>query len=196
MARKQRQFTAQFKLETVLEVLKGEKPIAQICRERQVTDSLVYKWRQEFVEKAPGDLRGQSNQQSGQPDERTDCRVGAVDRATDNGKCAVKKGQQLSGSTTTEKRAVIQCLSAKAPVRELCEVFNCPRRTDYCRSVRRDDSRLISAIEQGLIQGGSNSPQLAAKLCIKRTIPRSLLRVCFIAPTLVWLPTGGGPTPP
>jgi TrmH family RNA methyltransferase len=31
-----------------------------------------------------------------------------------------------------------------------------------------------------LIQGGSNSPQLAAKLCIKRTIPRSLLRVCFI----------------
>ena len=42
MARKQRQFTAQFKLETVLEVRKGEKPIAQICRERQVTDSLVY----------------------------------------------------------------------------------------------------------------------------------------------------------
>jgi hypothetical protein len=33
---------------------------------------------------------------------------------------------------------------------------------------------------RALIQGGSNSPQLAAKLCIKRTIPRSLLRVCFI----------------
>ncbi len=54
MARKQRQFTAQFKLETVLETLRGEKPIAQICRERQLTDSLVYKWRQEFLEKAPG----------------------------------------------------------------------------------------------------------------------------------------------
>ena len=52
MARKQRQFTAQFKLETVLEVLRQEKPIAQICRDRQVTDSLVYKWRQEFSEKA------------------------------------------------------------------------------------------------------------------------------------------------
>jgi uncharacterized repeat protein (TIGR01451 family) len=38
-------------------------------------------------------------------------------------------------------------------------------------------NRFIRAI---LIQGGSNSPQLAAKLCIKRTIPRSLLRVCFI----------------
>ena len=43
MAGKPRQFTAQFKLETVLETLRGEKPIAQICRERQLTDSLVYK---------------------------------------------------------------------------------------------------------------------------------------------------------
>ena len=51
MARKQRQFSGQFKLETVLEILRGEKSIAQICRERQVTDSLVYK---EFLEKAPG----------------------------------------------------------------------------------------------------------------------------------------------
>jgi transposase-like protein len=54
MARKQRQFTAQFKLEMMLEIVRGEKPIAQICRERQVTDSLVYKWRQEFQEKAAG----------------------------------------------------------------------------------------------------------------------------------------------
>jgi transposase len=54
MARKQRRFSAQFKFETVMEALRGEKPIAQVCRERQVTDSLVYKWRQEFLEKAPG----------------------------------------------------------------------------------------------------------------------------------------------
>jgi transposase-like protein len=40
MTRKQRQFTAQFKR-------------AQICRERQLTDSQVYTWRQEFLEKAP-----------------------------------------------------------------------------------------------------------------------------------------------
>jgi transposase len=58
MTRKQRHYTAQFKLETVMEVLKGEKPIAQICRERSVTDSLVYKWRGEFVERAPGIFEG------------------------------------------------------------------------------------------------------------------------------------------
>jgi hypothetical protein len=41
MARKQRQFTAQLKFETVLETLRGEKPIAQIyrIRQRQLTDS-------------------------------------------------------------------------------------------------------------------------------------------------------------
>ncbi|MCC7451427.1 MAG: transposase [Anaerolineae bacterium] len=54
LAHKQWQFTAQFKLDTVLETLRGEKPIAQICRERQLTDSRVYKWRQEFLEKALG----------------------------------------------------------------------------------------------------------------------------------------------
>jgi hypothetical protein len=36
----------------VIEVLRGEKPIAQICREREVTDSWVYKWRGEFLDKA------------------------------------------------------------------------------------------------------------------------------------------------
>ena len=54
MARQQRPFTAEFKRDRVIEVLRGEKPIAQICRERQLPDSLVYKWRQEFLEKAPG----------------------------------------------------------------------------------------------------------------------------------------------
>lgn len=53
MARKQRHFTTQFKFETVMEVLRGEKSTAQICRERELTDSLVYKWKQEFLDKAP-----------------------------------------------------------------------------------------------------------------------------------------------
>ena len=52
MARKQRRFSAQLKLETILEVLRQEKSVAQIRRDRQVIDSLVYKWRQEFLEKA------------------------------------------------------------------------------------------------------------------------------------------------
>lgn len=50
---KRREFSAQFKLETVLEGLRGEKSVAQICREGDITDSLYYKWRDEFMQNAP-----------------------------------------------------------------------------------------------------------------------------------------------
>ena len=53
MAKKRRKFSAEFKLDTVMEGLRGEKSIAQICRERDITDSLYYKWKQTFVERAP-----------------------------------------------------------------------------------------------------------------------------------------------
>jgi transposase-like protein len=50
---KRREFSAQFKLETVLEGLGGEKSVAQIGRERDITASLYYKWRDAFSEAAP-----------------------------------------------------------------------------------------------------------------------------------------------
>ena len=53
MTRKQRKYTPEFKLETVLEGIRGEKSIAQLCRDRDIKDSLCYKWRQEFLERAP-----------------------------------------------------------------------------------------------------------------------------------------------
>lgn len=46
-------YTPEFKLEVVLEGLRNEKPIAQLCREKQITDSLYYKWREQFLAKAP-----------------------------------------------------------------------------------------------------------------------------------------------
>jgi transposase-like protein len=52
MATKRRTFSAEFKLDTVIEGLRGEKPIAQICREREITDSLYYKWRDQFYDRA------------------------------------------------------------------------------------------------------------------------------------------------
>jgi transposase-like protein len=52
MAKKQRTFSAEFKLDTVIEGLRGEKSIAQICREREITDSLYYKWRDVFYDRA------------------------------------------------------------------------------------------------------------------------------------------------
>ena len=50
--RKRRAFTADFKLDTVMESFRGEKSISQICRERNITDSLYYKWRDTFLGQA------------------------------------------------------------------------------------------------------------------------------------------------
>ena len=53
MSKKRRQYSAEFKLETVMEGIRGEKSVAQICRERNISDSLYYKWRDLFKEHAP-----------------------------------------------------------------------------------------------------------------------------------------------
>ena len=47
-----RTFSPQFKLETVVEVLRGQKTTAQICRERDITETLLYRWKQTFWEQA------------------------------------------------------------------------------------------------------------------------------------------------
>ena len=53
MSRKRRRtFSTNFKLDTVMEGFRGEKSISQICRERDITDSLYYKWRDTFAEHA------------------------------------------------------------------------------------------------------------------------------------------------
>lgn len=50
---KRRTFSPEFKFEAVLDMVRGEKTIAQICRERDITESLLYKWRDAFWERAP-----------------------------------------------------------------------------------------------------------------------------------------------
>jgi transposase len=51
MAQKRRKFSADFKLDTVMEGLRGQKSIAQICRERDITEPLYYQWKQRFEER-------------------------------------------------------------------------------------------------------------------------------------------------
>ena len=61
MKQTRRTYSPEYKLETVIEVVRGEKGVAQICRERRIKDSLLYKWKQQFEERASGifaDQRG------------------------------------------------------------------------------------------------------------------------------------------
>ena len=52
MARKRRNFDAEFKTRVVLELLTGKKSLAEASREYNVKDSVLSRWKQEFVSKA------------------------------------------------------------------------------------------------------------------------------------------------
>jgi transposase-like protein len=53
MSRKVRSFSPAFKVQVVLELLAREKTASEICREHQIKDSLLYRWKQEFLDRAP-----------------------------------------------------------------------------------------------------------------------------------------------
>ena len=52
MSRTRRNFSAKFKTDLVLEVLKGEKELNVIATENQIQPKLLRNWKKEFLEKA------------------------------------------------------------------------------------------------------------------------------------------------
>jgi transposase-like protein len=53
MTTKRRKFSPAFKVQMVLELLTGEKGLLEASREYQIKDSVLSRWRQEFLERAP-----------------------------------------------------------------------------------------------------------------------------------------------
>jgi len=49
-----RMFRPEFKLQCVLDAISGCKSPAQICREHNISESVLNKWRHLFMERAPG----------------------------------------------------------------------------------------------------------------------------------------------
>ena len=47
--RKYRKFSAQQKAELVLASLRGPKTIAQLCREHDISETLLRRWREQFL---------------------------------------------------------------------------------------------------------------------------------------------------
>jgi transposase len=50
MGKRRRIFTPDFKFQIVLELLTGEKRAAQLCREHQISETSLSRWRQQFLE--------------------------------------------------------------------------------------------------------------------------------------------------
>jgi transposase len=49
---KRRSFTAEFKAQVVLEVISGVKTFSEACREYQLSEQTLSRWKQEFVQHA------------------------------------------------------------------------------------------------------------------------------------------------
>ncbi len=58
--RKYRKFTAQQKTELVLAALKGHKSIAELARERDVSETLLRRWREQFLAGGAEKLAGKA----------------------------------------------------------------------------------------------------------------------------------------
>ena len=58
--RKYRKFTAQQKTEIVLASLRGPESVAELCREHDISDSLLRKWRDQFLAAGAERLQGKS----------------------------------------------------------------------------------------------------------------------------------------
>jgi len=50
---KRRRFTAEFKAQVVLEMLTEQKSAAQASREYGIKDSVLSRWKQEFIKRSP-----------------------------------------------------------------------------------------------------------------------------------------------
>lgn len=50
---KRRSFSGRFKAQVVLEVLTGVKSAAQVCREHGIKETVLSRWKQEFIERSP-----------------------------------------------------------------------------------------------------------------------------------------------
>jgi len=50
---KQRKFTPEYKARIVLEILTEGKSISQACREHGIKDSVLSRWKKEFIERSP-----------------------------------------------------------------------------------------------------------------------------------------------
>ena len=59
-----RQYSAEEKIRIVMEGLRGEETVAELCRREGIAQSLYYKWSKEFLEAGKARLAGDTKRQA------------------------------------------------------------------------------------------------------------------------------------
>ena len=89
-------FTPDQRYEIVLAVLEGRRPMAEICRDHQVTTTTVYRWKEEFLAGALDALKGQTPRAEGRDQEREMQKMRELVGELALANFAMKKGRILS----------------------------------------------------------------------------------------------------
>ena len=63
-----RKFTSEEKIRIVLEGLRGEESIAELCRREGISPNLYYNWSKEFLEAGKRRLQGDTKRQATSPE--------------------------------------------------------------------------------------------------------------------------------
>jgi transposase len=99
---KRRTFNAEFKFETVLESLKGEKSAAQICREREINENLLSRWKGEFVQQGAEVFR--RGEQSNAATEELSTRIAQQERMVGKLTMQLEISKKASGIWESDSR--------------------------------------------------------------------------------------------
>lgn len=97
--RNRRKFTAEFKSQVVLQVLSGERTMAEICREHELTAQMVSDWKAQFLAGAAQVF------EKGKPEHEEQARIAELERMV--GKLTMqleiaKKASSLLAGTSSE----------------------------------------------------------------------------------------------
>lgn len=106
---KQRSFTAEFKAQVVLEVISGSKSCMEACRQYQISEQTLSRWKREFVDHAAMVFEQAS------PDSQESERMAELERLI--GKLTVeleiaKKAARAAAPTSQEDASLVQQLSS------------------------------------------------------------------------------------
>jgi transposase len=93
MVKERRTYTPEFKVRVVLELISGKKSLGEASREYGIKDSLLSRWRQEFLERAP-----QIFEQPGQQDSQAE-RIADLERMAGRLALQLEMAKKVFGSS-------------------------------------------------------------------------------------------------
>ena len=139
---KRKTYTAAFKAKVVLELLREEKPLAQLAAEHEVHPGQLRKWKQLALEHLPGlfaDSKQDQAQQRAEHERRLEQLYAEIGRLTTQ--LAWLKKKLVSSSSRGERRKMIERDHKQLSLTVQCQLLGVSRSSLYYRRGRSRPKR-------------------------------------------------------